>query len=91
MVQLHMSEAEVARDFTAVLEKVELGTEVVVERDAAPVAVIKPVQFRGRSIDDCIATARARGSHTTLDEDFAKDLEAIINSRCEPLSPPSWD
>ena len=91
MAQVHMSEAELARDLHAVLEKVRQGAEVIVERDAKPVAVIKAPQFRGRPIDECIAMARARGSHATLDEDFAKDLEEIINSHHEPLNPPAWD
>jgi antitoxin (DNA-binding transcriptional repressor) of toxin-antitoxin stability system len=91
MAQVHMSEAEVARDLHAVLEKVRQGAEVIVERDAKPVAVIKAPQFRGRPIDECIAEAEAHGSHATLDEDFAKDLEDIINSHREPLDPPAWD
>ena len=91
MAQLHITEAEVAKDFAAVLEKIQQGAEVIVERDAQPVAVIKLPAFRGRPIDECIALARARGSHATLDEDFAKDLASIIDSHREPLSPPLWD
>jgi hypothetical protein len=91
MAELHITEAEAARDFTAVLDKVQNGAEVVVERDAQPVAVIRQPEFRGRSIDECIATAKAHGSHSTLDEEFSKDLEAIINSRREPLKAPEWD
>ena len=91
MAELHMTEAEVARDFAAVLEKIQQGTEVIVERNAQPVAVIKLPQFRGRSIDDCIALAKKRGSRATLDEGFAKDLEEIIESHREPFDPPRWD
>ncbi len=91
MATVHMSEAEVARDLHAVLEQVRLGAEVIVERDAMAVAVIKAPRFRGRPIDECIALAEARGSHATLDEDFAKDLEDIINSHREPLNPPTRD
>jgi hypothetical protein len=91
MAQFHMTEAEVAKDFAAVLEKIQQGAEVIVERDTQAVAVIKLPTFRGRSIDECIALVKARGSHATLDEDFAKDLEGIINSHREPLAPPSWD
>lgn len=91
MGQLHMNEAEVAKDFAGVVEKIQQGAEIVVERDAQPVAVIKAPEFRGRSIDECIALAKARGSQATLDEDFAQDLEEIINSHREPLNPPSWD
>jgi antitoxin (DNA-binding transcriptional repressor) of toxin-antitoxin stability system len=91
MAQLHMTEAEVAKNFAAVLEKIQQGAEVIVERDAQPVAVIKLPRFRGRSIDECIALAKARGSHATLDEDFAKDLESVVASHREALFPPSWD
>jgi len=91
MAVLHISEAELARDLAAVLEKVRQGTEFVVERDTQAVAVIRPPQFQGRPIDECIALLKARGSHATLDEDFARDLEAIIESHREPLNPPAWD
>jgi antitoxin (DNA-binding transcriptional repressor) of toxin-antitoxin stability system len=91
MAQFHVTEAELARDLQAVLERVRQGVEVIVERDATPVAVIKSPQFRGRSLDECITQAKAHGSHATLDEDFGKDLENIINSHREPLTPPEWD
>jgi hypothetical protein len=78
MAELHMTEAEVARDFAAVLEKIKQGAEVIVERDAQPVAVIKAPQFRGRSIDECIALAKKHGSHATVNQGFAKDLEEVI-------------
>jgi hypothetical protein len=35
--------------------------------------------------------AREHGSTATLDEDFAKDVEAGIASHREPLEPPTWD
>ncbi len=85
MAELHMTEAEVARDFAAVLEKIKQGAEVIVERNAQPVAVIKSPQFRGRSIDECIALAKKHGSHATLDEGFAKDLEEVIDSHRDPF------
>jgi antitoxin (DNA-binding transcriptional repressor) of toxin-antitoxin stability system len=91
MAQVHMTEAELARDLHAVLEKVRQGTEVVVERDSKPVAVIKAPQFRGRPIDESIAQLKAHGSHATLDEDFSKDLENIINGHRDPLNPLEWD
>jgi antitoxin (DNA-binding transcriptional repressor) of toxin-antitoxin stability system len=91
MAELHLTEAELARDVHGVMERVRQGAEVIVERDAEPVAVIKSPQFRGRSIDECIALIKAHGSHATLDDEFAKDLEAIIDSRREPLNPPEWD
>ena len=91
MAELHITEAEVVKDFAAVLEKVRHGAEFIVERDHQPVAVIKFPEFRRRSIDECIALAREHGSHATLDEDFAKDLETVIDSHRESLDPPAWD
>ena len=85
-----MTEAEVTSNFAAVLEKVRQGIEVVVEQNDRTVAVIKPVKGPGRPIDECIALAKAHGSRTTLDEDFAKDLEEIVASR-RPLDPSVWD
>src|ERR1039457_5515320 len=41
MAQLHMTEAELARDLHAVLEKVRQGVEVVVDHDCQPVAVLR--------------------------------------------------
>lgn len=86
-----MTEAELARDLHAVLEKVSHGAEIIVERDTQPVAVLKAPAFRGRPIEECIASTRAHGSHTTLDDEFGKDLEDIISGRRAPLSPPAWD
>jgi antitoxin (DNA-binding transcriptional repressor) of toxin-antitoxin stability system len=90
MAQVHMSEADVAKNFAAVLQKVREGTEVVVEQDHRPVAVIKTVKGPGRPIDECIAIAKARGSGATLDEEFAKDLEEII-ARRQSLDTSAWD
>ena len=90
MAQLHMTEAELARDLHAVLERVRQGAEVVVEEGHRRVALIKPVEGPGRPIDECIAIARARGSDAVLDEDFARDLEEIIDRR-EPLDTSAWE
>ena len=91
MALRHITEAELARDTHAVLEKVQQGAEVIVERDAKPVAMMKAPQFRGRPIDDCIASAKAHGSHATLDDELGKDLEYVINRHREPLNPPELD
>jgi antitoxin (DNA-binding transcriptional repressor) of toxin-antitoxin stability system len=90
MVQVHMTEAEAARDFHAVLERVREGAEVVIEQDRRPVAVIRmPADVR--LLSECIALAEARGSTVTLDEGFVKDVEEGIAGRSEPWNPPSWE
>ena len=88
---VHLSQAEAIRDIAAILERVQRGTEVIVERDQRPVVVIQPAPSPGRLLSECIALAKAHGSTVTLDEGFARDLEEIINSRREPLDASRWD
>jgi len=91
MGTLHISEAELARDLSAVLAKVEEGMEVVVERDHRPVATIRSPKRSGRPISACIASARASASSVILDGGFGRDVEQGIRERSQPWTPPSWD
>jgi antitoxin (DNA-binding transcriptional repressor) of toxin-antitoxin stability system len=91
MAQVHMTEAEVARDLHEVLAKVQRGVEVVVEQDHRPVAVIRSPLPEGRLLSECIALAESRGSTATLDEGFMKDVEEGIASRSQRWSPPTWE
>jgi antitoxin (DNA-binding transcriptional repressor) of toxin-antitoxin stability system len=88
---VHLSPAEAIRDIAAILERVEQGVEVIVEKDHRPVVVMQPAPRPGRLLSECIARAEARRSTVTLDEGFGKDLEEIINSRREPLDASRWD
>jgi antitoxin (DNA-binding transcriptional repressor) of toxin-antitoxin stability system len=88
---IHVSEAEAASDFTSLIERVRAGAEVVIEKDARPVAVIRPAETGGRLLSESLRRAREHGSTATLDEDFGKDVEAAIESHREPLNPPAWD
>ncbi len=90
MVQVHMTEAEVASNFAAALEKVRQGLEVVVEHDHQAVAVLKPADPPRRKISECIAMLAA-DSTAVIDPDFAADVEAVIEAHREPLEPPVWD
>ena len=87
---IHISEADAARDFAGLLARVRAGAEVVIESGKLPVAVIhSPVPPR-RSISECIALL-PEDSTATIDVDFAKDVEAAVESHREPLEPPAWD
>ena len=85
-----MSEADVAKDFAAVLEKVRQGVEVVVEQNNQPVAVLRPADPPRRKISEVLALM-PKNSTATMDDDFARDIEAAIASHREPLEPPAWD
>ena len=90
MAQLHMTEAELARDLHAVLEKVRQGVEVVVEQDRQPVAVLLSSDPPRRRVSEVLALM-PKDSTATMDADFAHDIQAAIDSHREPLDPPAWD
>jgi antitoxin (DNA-binding transcriptional repressor) of toxin-antitoxin stability system len=93
MEPLHISEADAVRDLAAILKRVLAGAEVVIERDAQPVAIIRAAAPVRRTISDCIAPAEAHekeaGEAPVLDPDFAADVEEIVRNR-KPWNPPAW-
>jgi antitoxin (DNA-binding transcriptional repressor) of toxin-antitoxin stability system len=90
VAQVHMSEAEVSRNFSAALEKVRQGLEVVVEHDHQAVAVLRPVAPPRRKISEVLALM-PKNSTATMEADFAHDIEAAIEGHREPLEPLAWD
>jgi prevent-host-death family protein len=88
---IHISDAEAASDFASLLARVRAGAEIVIEHDAQPVAVVHPAEPRVRLLSESLRLAREHASTSTLDEDFARDLEEVVNSHREPLNPPAWD
>jgi antitoxin (DNA-binding transcriptional repressor) of toxin-antitoxin stability system len=88
---IHISEAEAASDFAGVLARVRAGAEIVIEDDTRPVAVIRPAEAHVRWLSESLRLAKEHASTATLAEDFARDLEEVINSHCEPLNPPPSD
>jgi len=88
---VHMTEAELAADLRGMLDRVQQGVEIVVERDHRPVAVIRSPLPRGRLLSECVALAEARGSTATLDEGFMTDVDEGIARRRQPWNPPAWE
>lgn len=91
MATLHMTEAEVARDLHAVLEEVQRGAEVVIQEGYRPIAVLRPPQPAGRSIDEIVRDAEDRNLEVTLDDEFGNDLEQIIATHRQQTWTPSSD
>ena len=79
---VHISELEAANRFAKLLARLHEGEEIVIEDDSRPVAVVHPAGPPVRLLSDSLRLAREHGSTATLDEDFAKDLEAGINTHC---------
>jgi antitoxin (DNA-binding transcriptional repressor) of toxin-antitoxin stability system len=90
MAQVHMTEAELARDLHAVLEKVRQGTEVLIERDSTPVAVLRAPVVTRRKLSE-IAALLPKDSTATMDADFAADVQKAIDAHREPLPTTNWD
>jgi prevent-host-death family protein len=90
MGALHISEAELARDIASVLDRVQAGEEIVIERNAKPVAMLRAAEPRRRRLSE-IAASLSPDSTAALDAGFAADVQAFIDSHREPLNPPEWD
>jgi|ERR1022692_4641771 antitoxin (DNA-binding transcriptional repressor) of toxin-antitoxin stability system len=95
---IHISEAEAASDFAAVLARVRAGAEIVID-GREPVVVVRAGEersepVRGRLLSECIALAKAHEEETgeapVLDPDFAADVEEIVKNR-NPWNPPTWE
>ena len=87
---IHISEAEAASNFAGVLASVRSGAEVIIENEKRPVAVVRPAAASARTIAEGIALL-PENSTAVIDEDFAKDVAAAVESHREPLEPPAWD
>ena len=97
MGTIRISEAEAAGDFAGLMARVREGSEIVIESDARPVAVMRPavgVGFRPRTLSESIALARKHalelGYEPRIDPDFASDLKTIVDNR-KPWNPPAWE
>ena len=92
---IDVSDREAASNFASLLARVREGTEVAIEHDAQPVAVVRPAgAFRGRLLSESSSLAEAHakelGYEPTMDPEFAADLREIINSR-KPRDLSAWD
>lgn len=59
-----------------------------IENGAKPVAVLHAAEPVRRTISECIALL-PEDSKATIDADFAKDIEAAVESHRELLTPPA--
>jgi antitoxin (DNA-binding transcriptional repressor) of toxin-antitoxin stability system len=72
------------------MSSVRAGAEVVIEENSQPVAVLSPPATSRRTIEECIALL-PETSTGIMDEEFASNVQAAIDSHREPLDPPAWD
>jgi antitoxin (DNA-binding transcriptional repressor) of toxin-antitoxin stability system len=87
---IHISKTEAVEKLDSLLDRVSEGAEVIIENNTQPVAVLRSAENHpGRLLSESIALAEAHGSTVNLDGDFARDLEAIVNSHREALDKPT--
>jgi antitoxin (DNA-binding transcriptional repressor) of toxin-antitoxin stability system len=91
---IHVSEKKAASEFATLLERVREGSEVIIEDDHTPVAVLRAAGPARRTISECITLAKKHEEETgkvpVLDPDFAEDVEEIVAAR-KPWNPPTWE
>ena len=91
---IHISEAEAASDFSALMARVRAGAKVIIENGEKPVAVLHAAEPVRRNISECIALAKLHEEETgkapILDPDFADDVEEILSLR-KSWNPPAWE
>jgi len=77
---IHMSEAEAAKNFASLIERVRAGAEVVIERDARAVAVLRPAEAE-QSIETAfaaIAQAVPDAEWRKVPSDLSKNLDHYL-------------
>ncbi|MGA2251516.1 hypothetical protein [Terracidiphilus sp.] len=91
MAMVRISEDEAIRDIAGLLARAYRGEEIVIEKDSNAAVVLRKAAARPvRKLSESLRLAREHGSTVTLDDEFSRDLEAIVNSHPEPLHNP-WD
>jgi antitoxin (DNA-binding transcriptional repressor) of toxin-antitoxin stability system len=91
MITVRMTEAELARDVHAVLEKVRQGMEVVIEQDSCPVAVLKAPRVNGRKIPGVMTAYDTNGVSAVVNGKGAKHAEDSVKSHRDSWNLASWD
>jgi len=94
MATIHISEADAARDFPGLMERVRAGEEVLID-DVSPAVKLSAVPARaGRFVSESIALAKAHaekmGYEPVMDAEFAADMDDIIRKR-KPRDTSAWD
>jgi antitoxin (DNA-binding transcriptional repressor) of toxin-antitoxin stability system len=72
------------------LAQVEQGDEVIIERDAAPVAILTKAKAAKRSFEETVERLR-ESARLNVDDGFAADVQSAIDAHREPHSYPAWD
>jgi antitoxin (DNA-binding transcriptional repressor) of toxin-antitoxin stability system len=85
MATIRISADEAARDFEAVLSRIQAGETFVIEKESRPVAVIAPPGPKTRLLSQVIAAFQelevACDAPPTLEPEFAEAVRERISNR----------
>ena len=84
-----ISATRAAREFSKLLDSIQLGAEFVIERHSEAVAEIGPSGQAPRKLSDCLAL-NLRKSSARADPDFGLELMEIIRGAATE-EPPVWE
>jgi antitoxin (DNA-binding transcriptional repressor) of toxin-antitoxin stability system len=90
MAALYVSELEAVRDLRRLLAQVQQGNEVIIEREAEPVALLTRPRTAKRSFAETVRLLK-ESAWANVDAEFAAQVEAGIEARREPHTHLSWD
>jgi len=92
MAVIHIPEEEAAKDLGALLEKVALGDEIVIDGKSNSVRMVSDSPPKPRSGKEILAFfAKRGGERGVIDEDFAKDVASFREAHPESLDSTKWD
>jgi len=100
MATIHISEAEAAANFAALMAHINAGEQVVIERDSKPVAVLTPSATsmpprETRTVNETLERFKAleakRGESLRMGSDFADDMDEILRNRKPSVYENWWD
>ncbi len=83
MAVVHISRAEAASDFDRLVTRAANGDEIHIESESRVVARLLPAGVpRPRLLSESLKIVKDRGATVTLDGEFGRDLEQIVNCVC---------
>jgi antitoxin (DNA-binding transcriptional repressor) of toxin-antitoxin stability system len=92
MAVVHISRTEAASNFEGLMTRAANGDEIHIESEARIIAKLLPGDApKPRLLSESLKILDERGTSVTLDGEFGRDLDEIIRSHGESLSPPAWD
>lgn len=93
MAIIHISEADAARDLSALLSKVRAGEEIRIDSGSETVAILRApaAEPKPATLAEAIRRAEERGSNVTLDDQWGRDLEEIIETQSKERLIDPWE